>query len=538
MKNCIAAILCLLVVASASAREKKRDLGRLSGSIETSWGVYVDDPALSTPLTQRYGTNTYVNLGYTIKGFRAGLQYDIYEPQMLGYDPELEGNGLKGFYAGWADSKWDVTLGTFYGQFGSGMLFRAFEQRDMGINTSVLGASVRWNPLPWLTATVMGGLPRRYMEMFNPSAVYGADFELSLLEPFVPDTDAVLMLGGSWLLRDDRTDLTSEVRVETAPRTVNSFSGRLAFSKGCFSFDGEYVHKGRSYGLDPRLEQFAFVRPGQALLLNMDIALPVFSASIVWRSIENMSMWQDDSHTTSVNLNYLPSLTKQHKYALFQLYPHEVHDFGGETGGSIDMAGSIPVGGNPRRPLRYSVNASVFWDMEYGPDGYRFMGTGGGLLWAEAYLELEKKWGPDWKTVVAAGWQRKPEVSRLGYGEVMMNTVSAVADVLWQISSRYSLRMELQHAWSDFVDDQGWVMGLLEFGIAPGFMFYVSDMLNYRTNALSNTHYYDAGVSYAWKFLRTSVSYGRHRAGETCSGGICRYVPEYTGVNARLSIIL
>ena len=469
MKNCIAAILCLLVVASASAREKKRDLGRLSGSIETSWGVYVDDPALSTPLTQRYGTNTYVNLGYTIKGVRAGLQYDIYEPQMLGYDSELKGNGLKGFYAGWADSRWDVTLGTFYGQFGSGMLFRAFEQRDMGINTSVLGASVRWNPLPWLTATVMGGLPRRYMEMFNPSAVYGADFELSLLEPFVPDTDAVLMLGGSW-----------------APRTVNSFSGRLAFSKGCFSFDGEYVHKGRSYGLDPRLEQFAFVRPGQALLLNMDIALPVFSASIVWRSIENMSIRQDDSpHAASVNLNYLPSLTKQHKYALFQLYPHEVHDFGGETGGSIDMAGSIPVGGNPRRPLRYSVNASVFWDMEYGPDGYRFMGTGGGLVWAEAYLELEKKWGPDWKTVVAAGWQRKPEDSRLGYGEMMMNTVSAVADVLWQISSRYSLRMELQHAWSDFVDDQGWMMGMIEFGIAPGFMFYVSDMLNYRTNALS-----------------------------------------------------
>ena len=534
MKNCIVAILCLLVSVTVSAGERKRDLGRLSGSVETSWGVYLDDPALSTPLTQRYGTNTYLNLGYTIKGFRAGLQYDIYEPQMLGYDSELKGNGLKGFYAGWADSRWDITLGTFYGQFGSGMLFRAFEQRDMGINTSVLGASVRWRPLPWLTTTVMGGLPRRYMEMFNPSAVYGADFELSLLEPLVPRTDAVLMLGGSWLLRDDRT----QGRVDAAPRTVNSFSGRLAFSKGCFSFDGEYVHKGRSYGIDPRLQQFAFVRPGQALLLNMDITLPIVSISAVWRSIENMSMRQDDSHSSSVNLNYLPSLAKQHRYALFQLYPHEVHDFGGETGGSIDVAGSIPMGGNPRRPLRYSVNGSVFWDMEYGPDGYRFMGTGGGLLWAETYLELEKKWGPDWKTAVAIGWQRKPETSRFGYGGMMMNTVSAAADVLWQISSRYSLRMELQHAWSDFVDDQGWMMGLLEFGIAPGFMLYVSDMVNYRTAAVSNTHYYDAGVSYAWKFLRASVSYGRHRAGETCSGGICRYVPEYTGMNARLSIIL
>ena len=234
----------------------------------------------------------------------------------------------------------------------------------------------------------------------------------------------------------------------------------------------------------------------------------------------------------------MPSLARQHKYALFQLYPHKVHDFGGETGGSVDITGNIPVGGNPRRPLKYSVNGSVFWDMETDGSGYRFMGTGGGLLWAEVYLEIEKKWGPDWKTVLAAGWQRKPEFSRFGMGEMMMNTVSAAADVLWQISSRYSLRMELQHAWSDFSDDQGWMMGLLEFGMAPGFMFYVSDMLNYRTYAATNTHYYDVGASYAWRFLRASVSWGRHRAGETCSGGICRYVPEYTGMNASLSIIL
>ena len=37
---------------------------------------------------------------------------------MLGYDIP-EGNGLKGFFAGWSDSKWDITAGTFYEQFGS-----------------------------------------------------------------------------------------------------------------------------------------------------------------------------------------------------------------------------------------------------------------------------------------------------------------------------------------------------------------------------------------------------------------------------------
>ena len=97
--------------------------------------------------------------------------------------------------------------------------------------------------------------------------------------------------------------------------------------------------------------------------------------------------------------------------------------------------------------------------------------------------------------------------------------------------------MELQHAWSNFYDEQGWMMGLIEFGIAPGFMFYVSDMLNYKTAATYNTHYYDVGLSYSRKSLRTSLSYGRHRAGYICSGGICRYVPEYTGMNLTLSII-
>ncbi len=535
MKRLLATLLCLSMVLSASAQEKKKkDLGRLSGGLETSWGVYFDDPAIGLKTEQKFGTNTYVNLGYEIKGFRFGLQYDVYEKPMLGYDPLLEGNGLGGAFAAWSDSNWDITLGTFKEQFGSGLLFRAYEQRDMGINTSVLGANVAWRPLSWLSAKVMAGTPRRFMQILNPSFVYGADLEISLIESFMPQSASMLTLAGSWVMRDDR----SRERALNAPAQVNSFSGRLAFSRDWFSMDGEYVHKGKALGLDPRLAAPSLVATGQALLLNMNVSLPRFGMALSWRSIENMSWRQDDAHEQSVNLNYIPALTRQHKYALFSLYPHKVHDFGGETGGQADISGSIPVGGNPRRPLKYTFNASAYFDMPWNENGYRFMNMGGDLLWAEAYLELEKKWGPDWKTIIACGWQRKPEFSRFGYGRVMMNTVSQAADVLWQISNKISLRMELQHAWSDFTDDQGWFMGLIELGIAPGFMFYVSDMCNYSTIAPKNTQYYDVGVSYAWKFLRAAVSYGRHRAGETCSGGICRYVPEYTGMNFNLMITL
>lgn len=110
-------LLCavLPVVAQQQNDKPKRDWGKLSGSVESSWGVYMKDKVLGIDeVEQSYGTNTYINLNYAIKGFRFGLQYDIYEKPMLGFDANLEGNGLRGGFAAWSNSRWDITLGTFY----------------------------------------------------------------------------------------------------------------------------------------------------------------------------------------------------------------------------------------------------------------------------------------------------------------------------------------------------------------------------------------------------------------------------------------
>ena len=527
-------LMCAALPAAAqqpAAEKPKRDWGKLSGSIESSWGIYMKDAGLGIDeLDQTYGTNTYINLGYAIKGFRFGLQYDIFEKPMIGYDPLLEGNGLRGGFASWSNSQWEVTLGTYVEQFGSGLILRAYEEREMGINTSLLGGNIHWRPADWLSTKFVVGQPRRFME-FADSWIYGADAELSLLGLAAPQSDALLLVGGSWVLRDD----VSSGRPENYPAAIHAYSGRLDFSKGAFTIGGEYVHKGEGVRNDPRYTTDRGT--GQALLLNAGFDLPGFGMSAVWRSIENIAWHQDDSSVQSVDLNYIPALTKQHKYALCSLFPHEVLGYGGETGGQIDLFGEIPVGGHPRRPLRFAINASIYKDMERVGDHYRFMGMGGDLAFAEASLELEKKWGPDWKTILVFAYQRQNEFSRFGFGDMQMNTEIAVADVLWQISPKTSLRAEVQHAWSDSYDDQRWMMGLIELGLAPRWMIYVSDMCNYQSYG-DNIHYIDAGVSYAYKFLRASASFGRYRAGEVCSGGICRYVPEHTGVNLSLSIIL
>ena len=95
MKCLIISIVSLFSIVSSwdlYAQETQRDWGKLNGSLETNWGVYFKDDKLGIKdVEDKYGTNTYLTLGYAIKNFRFGLEYDLYKPPMVGFSPELEG---------------------------------------------------------------------------------------------------------------------------------------------------------------------------------------------------------------------------------------------------------------------------------------------------------------------------------------------------------------------------------------------------------------------------------------------------------------
>ena len=81
------------------AQEIQRSKGYFSGSLETNWGFYMKDDKLGVKKVEdKVATNTYLTLGYSFKAFRFGLEYDIYEPPMIGFSPEWEGCKLmRGF---------------------------------------------------------------------------------------------------------------------------------------------------------------------------------------------------------------------------------------------------------------------------------------------------------------------------------------------------------------------------------------------------------------------------------------------------------
>ena len=104
------------------------------------------------------------------------------------------------------------------------------------------------------------------------------------------------------------------------------------------------------------------------------------------------------------------------------------------------------------------------------------------------------------------------------------------------MSKGKALRFELQHLWTQD-DRKNWVGGTVEFNVNSSLAFYINDIYNYGSdNVLEKIHYYNVGSSYIFGAHRVALNYGRQRGGLICVGGVCRFVPESSGLSA--SVVL
>ena len=72
-----------------------------------------------------------------------------------------------------------------------------------------------------------------------------------------------------------------------------------------------------------------------------------------------------------------------------------------------------------------------------------------------------------------------------------------------------------------------WIFGLVEASLFGNLMVFGQNMFNIGSTKLN---YYNVGVTYNLGAHRIQVAYGRTRAGYNCSGGVCRYVPAFKGL--------
>ena len=116
-----------------------------------------------------------------------------------------------------------------------------------------------------------------------------------------------------------------------------------------------------------------------------------------------------------------------------------------------------------------------------------------------------------------------------------MKTNILTAESTYRITPTQSIRMLGEHLWADS-DKKNWGSATVEFNLNSKFSVFVSDMYNYgNDNPDLRNHYYNMGGSFRKNATRIALNYGRQRGGLICIGGVCRFVPESSGISISLN---
>ena len=178
---CLPAAIAVALCASAQDDGVTKKVS-VSGSIQSDILIPQEDKEINARGYDEWAlTNTYADVNVTSEHFDAGARFEFTEyPLPSFYDEQgFKGWGVPYIYVKARFKSWDLTLGNFYEQFGSGFILRTYEERTLGIDNSLLGGRLVLRPVKGVTAKVLSGKQRRFWS-HNDGWVTGADVELNI----------------------------------------------------------------------------------------------------------------------------------------------------------------------------------------------------------------------------------------------------------------------------------------------------------------------------------------------------------------------
>lgn len=525
--------------------------GNFFGGFESNSQWLLDDDGINfIAPDDQFRSNNYFQLNYALGKFTAGVQYEAYLPKtLLGYSPVYDGNNnIATYYLNYKSEKIDITGGFFYEQFGSGLILRSWEDRQLGINNAIKGARIKFSPFKTLDITALYGQQRNGFEL-SAGTLSGIDANFNLSDALQME-DITIDMGASYVSRYQDTQSNNAL-----PNTVYALGGRLDVLAGNFYGGIEAISKSEDVIANEGQISSPKLYDGTALQINIGYAKKGIGTNFTFRRLENFSFYSDRLAEGNVYnqqvINYVPALTKQQDYLLTNIYVYNsqprlvIESFdqrSGEVGSQFDMYYNLKKGTTlgGKYGAKVAINFS-YWaglDAQYNIANKwykaKFIGKGP-RLYRDINFEVKKRWNKKFnsvftfqniiinKTIVQGGPINQPDIK----------ATIAVAEGTQSFEKGKSMRVVVQHLWSK-QDRKNWAAGVLEYNFNSNYALYVADSYNY--GGAGKIHYYNLGGSYTKGDTRFGINYGRQRGGLICVGGVCRFVPENTGLSANLTV--
>ena len=542
MRTLTLIIVCSLIPFITWAQDNSN--GTIQGDFNFSAQSYSEDPAINAQkVDETMLMNAYSNIRFNKGNFTAGVRFESYLNVLQGFDSRFDGNGIPYRFAQYNVNGLYITVGNFYEQFGSGMILRAFEERNLGYDNAFDGIRLKYSPFKGVYLKSLIGRQRLYFDKAE-GIVRGFDGEISLNESFesLSDIKTQVMIGGSFVSKFQK-DLDP---IYILPENVASWASRFSIYHGKWIMGAEYVYK---YN-DPSATNNFIYKEGQALLANLGYSQKGFGFSLAAKRIDNMSFNSDRNlGGQEVSINFLPALTKQHTYALATIYPYGTIA-NGEMGLQADLnykikkgtllGGKYGIGILANFSNAYSIHkAPINEDTaigESGTLGYTsdFFKVGDDKYFQEYSLEISKKINRKLKLIGTYLNTHYNSNFIVGYGNYgMIKAGIWILETQYKLKPKHSLRTEFQHL-KTAQHEGNWTMGLVEYTVSPHYFIAIQNLYNYG-NKINKTHYPNISAGYTKNTTRFALGYGKQREGIFCVGGVCRNVPKSNGFSLSIT---
>lgn len=539
-------VLCFLTSGFYASGQDK---GVFSGNFQSNFSVFVLDSSIGAYESPQYtsqisSAEAWLFTNYQLKGFNVSARYDLFNnSNLLNPTGTFSGHGLGFWQIKKSIDKLTLTAGSFYDQFGSGIVFRAYENRLIGIDYAVEGihAKYQFNDdffVKAFTGNQKGsgaqgnrfGTSGEIVKGLNTEKVYR-----------LKDNKGLLMIGGSLFNRTLTQGSMNEIATEISGYdsaskfdpiyNAYSYNGYFSLNVKNIMFSFEHNRKAKEAVRSP--EGQLELLPGTINYATLSYSKKKlgkkkksgFGFNAQYRRIENYQLRISPNDLLLDGLlTYQPSLTRQASYRLLARYNAPAQDYGEE-----------------------GFQASLVWTVQKGKTVYlnysNVKKLDGEQLYREYFVNYEHKFSKTFKGKIGLQSifynQQIYESKDTSYHDV--ETITPFMELTYKLSRRNSLRMEGQYLMTD-QDLGSFVNGILELNMSPHYSFSVSDMVNVSPVRQADSkvsdkvvHYWSVFGKYNIHTTSFTLAYVRQVAGVNCTGGICRIEPAFSGVRFTLT---
>jgi hypothetical protein len=515
---------------------QENETSYLSGSFDSQANFFIRDSAIGAANipqydNQKFGGQAWFNLNYRRAGFDIGARFDLFNnSNLLVPTQSYTAQGIGNWYVKKSTDKFDLAAGYLYDQIGSGIIFRAYEERPLAIDNALYGVSVAYKPNDNFKVKGFSGRQKvqfdQYASVIKGAAIEGFFSVGDTTKPwrFSPGAGVVGRTFDKTTIEQSVTAISSYNKRDSIGVQYNTYAFSLynTLTKGNFSWYFEGAYKTNDVFVNPFAERLLnngsitngklLNESGNIVYSSISYATKGLGLTAEGKRTENFTFRTNPFVTLNRGIiNFLPPMSRQNTYRLAARYNAATQELGEQA---FQFEGRY----SPKKGIEFLGNFSTIQTLESELLYREFLG--------ELTFKKKKKSfiiGVQVQNYNQEIYETKPTVP-------MVKTLTVYTEYLHKFSRKRSLRMELQHM-ATKQDYGSWMFGLVEYSMAPHWVFTVSDMYNYQPKKTAKAlHYPTLSVAYSKDANRVTLSYVKQVEGVVCTGGICRLEPAFSGV--------